>query len=87
MQINIGCSNLSVTTSQIYANFISQITNIEDPADTLEFWSLNKVIFCEWTEERRKKAFKDWCALVGEHMLEVCTDPLSEICLKADEAA
>ncbi|GBN50306.1 hypothetical protein AVEN_240055-1 [Araneus ventricosus] len=70
-----------------YINLHEQVFGVEDPEDTLEHWIHFKDIVCAMPEEQRRKGFNEWCALVGEHMLEICTDPLSEVCQKAELAA
>ncbi|GBM67620.1 hypothetical protein AVEN_116581-1 [Araneus ventricosus] len=70
-----------------YINLHKQVFGVENPEDTLEHWIHFKDIVCAMPEEQRKKGFNEWCALVGEHMLEICTDPLSEVCQKAELAA
>ncbi|CAL1294545.1 unnamed protein product [Larinioides sclopetarius] len=74
-------------TGQEYANFLSQVFGVENPENTLEFWIKSTNTYCGLPEEQQKKAFNDWCTLVGEHMLKVCRDPTSEICVKSDLAA
>ncbi|CAL1289624.1 unnamed protein product [Larinioides sclopetarius] len=64
-----------------------QVGDIEVPEFTLESIMQLKEIPCKWPEERRKKTFFDWSKLYGEHLLDICQQADSELCIKADIAA
>ncbi|CAL1290408.1 unnamed protein product [Larinioides sclopetarius] len=72
--------------SQKSIDIFRQVSDMEVPEFTLESLMQLKEIPCKWPEEKRKKTFFDCSVLYGEHFLDICQQPDSESCMKADIA-